>query len=249
MNGVFKSVTFCVSVGMFMVTVSLFQGCSSDFEESLETKNESAVISEYLDCPSDLSSEEELMIIDKAFQRIGDRFVIEDDTCYLTVQSAKDMNMSDAVFDLVKQSVNSLNAQYAAYVYFENNEKGIIMRNPFEMRPPIATTRATSESTSGPNMITTTTVLNNEETITVLNAMRSASDKTSFYASLLAGGLSGAVAGALVSIYCGASSSQLSAIQDEYARSGSTNGITLTETYMWSSTTGVGSTSYRSSIN
>ena len=48
------------------------------------------------------------MIIDKAFQRIGDRFVIEDDTCYLTVQSAKDMNMSDAVFDLVKQSVNSL---------------------------------------------------------------------------------------------------------------------------------------------
>ena len=50
MNGVFKSVTFCVSVGMFMVTVSLFQGCSSDFEESLETKNESAVISEYLDC-------------------------------------------------------------------------------------------------------------------------------------------------------------------------------------------------------
>lgn len=189
------------------------------------------------------------MIIDKAFQRIGDRFVIEDDTCYLTVQSAKDMNMSDAVFDLVKQSVNSLNAQYAAYVYFENNEKGIIIRNPFEMRPPIATTRATSESTSGPNMITTTTVLNNEETITVLNAMRSASDKTSFYASLLAGGLSGAVAGALVSIYCGASSSQLSAIQDEYARSGSTNGITLTETYMWSSTTGVGSTSYRSSIN
>lgn len=157
--------------------------------------------------------------------------------------------MSDAVFDLVKQSVNSLNALYAAYVYFENNDKGIIIRNPFEMRLPSATTRATSESTSGTNMITTTTVLNNEETITVLNAMRNATDKTAFCASLVAGGISGMAVGALVKIYCGASSSQLSNIQDEYARSGSTNGITLTETYMWSPTTGVGSTSYRSNIN
>ena len=76
MNIVCKYATFCVSIGMFMATVCLFQGCNSDFEDILETKNESAVISEYLDCPSDLSPKEELLVIEQAFQRIGDHFVI-----------------------------------------------------------------------------------------------------------------------------------------------------------------------------
>lgn len=249
MNRVFNFVTFCVSIGMLMALVSLFQGCSSDIDETFETNNESAVITKYLDCPSDLSPEEELMIKDQAFQRIGDRFVIEDDTCYLTVQSAKDMNMSDAVFDLVKQTVNSLNAQYAAYVYFKNNDKGIIIRNPFEMQFPVASTRVTSETTYVPYMITTTTVLNHVETITILNAMRNAIDKTSFYSSLIAGGLSGTVAGALAAVYGGLSSSKLAKIQDEYARSGSTNGITLIERYQYSPYSGMGFTAYSSVIN
>ena len=88
MNKVCKYATSCVSIGMFMATICLFQGCNSDFEDILETKNESAVIGEYLDCPSDLSPKEELLVIEQAFQRIGDHFVIEDDTCYMTVQSA-----------------------------------------------------------------------------------------------------------------------------------------------------------------
>ncbi len=74
-------------------------------------------------------------------------------------------------------------------------------------------------------------------------------NSTAFFASLVAGGFSGTVAGVLVSIYCGSTSSQLANIQDEYARSGSSNGITFTEVYMWSPTTGVGSTRYSSIIN
>lgn len=87
---------------LIIVITSLFGGCSNDFGEMLEKENE-PVAGKYLDCSDDLSPEEELIIIDEAFQRIEDHFVVEDDICYLTVYSAKDMNMSDAVFGLVKK--------------------------------------------------------------------------------------------------------------------------------------------------
>ena len=234
---------------LIIVITSLFGGCSNDFGEMLEKENE-PVAGKYLDCSDDLSPEEELIIIDEAFQRIEDHFVVEDDICYLTVYSAKDMNMSDAVFGLVKKTVNRLNMQYEAYSYFKNNTEGIIIRNPFELKFRIATPRAQSEMIGGPQMMTKLTILDNQETITVLNAMRTANITITFLEVLAAGGIYGTLASTIVTIYGGLTDAQLSKIQDDYARSGSTNGITLKEVSSWSPTTGIiYPPTYRAEIN
>lgn len=250
MNKLFKRFMLLASVGITIVVGGLLiQSCSSEFENSLDADNKHVEVGEYLDCSGEMSPKEELFTLDKAIQRIGKHFVVEDDTCYLTVNSAKEMNMSDAVFSMVKQYVKSANIQYGAYLFFKENDKGITIRNPFDLKLPIIMTRVSKETESGPQFVSNTYILNNEEAITVMNAMRTSNSSTAFFASLAAAGLHSSVGSLLIGIYGGLNDAQLSKIQDDYARSGSTNGIVFKEVTTWSPTTGMSYTTYRADVN
>lgn len=187
-----------------------------------------------------------------AYQRIGECFVVREDTCFLTTHSAKEFNMSERLFALIEQAVRNANAQYQAYLIFKENKQGITIKNPFEIVTPIPRTKAVSESvTIGIGSTTTVTKLSHSEVTTLTNAVRTANGSASLFSSLVTAtfGTAGGVASALIGIYGFLKDGQMSKIQDEYAKSGSTSGITLTEITTTSPTTGISVTSYISSIN
>lgn len=249
MKKLFEYLTLSASISAFIVVVCLsIQSCSNDYEVAFEAKEECSEMDEYLDCSeSTLFSKQGQEIMGKVLQRVEDYLIIESDTCYLTISSAKDINISDFLFSMVKQSVANANTQYKAYLYFMENDKGIIIENPFDIKLPIITTRSNSESIWGANFRTTTTTLNDEEVTTVINAMRTVNGVTAF-SGLINGKFTPNVASALISAYAFFTDAKFSSIQDEYARSGSTNGITLIEITTYSPT-GMSCTMYNANIN
>lgn len=158
MNKLFRKIMLCTSLGFTITAVSLsVQGCSSDSDDSLEAKPQKEEIYEYLECSEDdIFSKRGMEVLSEAFQRIGDKLVVESDTCYLTVDSAKDFNMSDYLFSMVKQSVGNANMQYKMYLLFKDNDKGIVIKNPFEINRSVVTTRVGVESMNGSQWSTTT---------------------------------------------------------------------------------------------
>ncbi|WP_106830708.1 hypothetical protein [Parabacteroides pacaensis] len=195
-------------------------------------------------------SETQLKVFEEAFLRVDKYLVVDEDTCYLTTHSAAKMHMSDKLFSLITQSVDNKNAQYRTYLYFkEHSDLGIKVQNPFEIQPLIPMTKAQTEFTNNGYSTTSTIKLSHSEVTTVLNAMRDANGSVGFFSSIIASAIGGTAAGILVGMYTYLNDSQFSRIQNEYATSGYTNGITLTEITTRSPTTGISFTTYSSSIN
>lgn len=155
------------------------------------------------------------------------------------------------LFALIEQAVRNANAQYQMYLIFKENNQRIAIKNPFEIITPIPRTKAVTESVTIGIGTTTTTKLSHSEVTTLVNAIRTANGSVSAFSAAisLAFGTAGGVASALISTYAFLKDGQMSKIQDEYAKSGSTSGITLTEITTTSPTTGIYTTSYISSIN
>lgn len=239
----------CISIGITLATVSLLiQSCDNKFD-ALLIDDQSVRMDKYLDCSeSDIFSMKGMSVLSETFQRIGERLVVESDTCYLTVCSAKDLNISDYLFSLVKQSVNNANIQYQAFLYFTNNNEDVIVKNPFDVNKHVAITRVGVESAYGNQWSTNTYTLSHTEVTTVINAMRTSNGSVATFGSIITGCLGANAASVLVGLYGYFNDSQFSRIQDQYAMSGSTRGITLRESTMYSPT-GMTSTLYSSSIN
>nr|WP_310783125.1 hypothetical protein [uncultured Alistipes sp.] len=229
-------------------------GCSKEINADDPDNTPAAKTGKYLDVElpaNGILSEKQLKIFDMAYQRIGECFVVLEDTCFLTTHSAKEFNMSERLFALIEQAVRNANAQYQMYLIFKENNQRIAIKNPFEIITPIPRTKAVTESVTIGIGTTTTTKLSHSEVTTLVNAIRTANGSVSAFSAAisLAFGTAGGVASALISTYAFLKDGQMSKIQDEYAKSGSTSGITLTEITTTSPTTGISTTSYISSIN
>ena len=248
---IFRQIIFLISIGVTITFISVsIQSCNSDSDESLNTKTQNTEKYEYLTCyENDVFSEKGMKLLSKALQRIGDNFIIENDTCYLTVHSAKDLNMSDYLFSIIEQSVNNTNMKYKIYQLFKDNNIEITIKNPFEINKQIITTRVEVESAFGNQWSNTTYTLTHTEVITVINAMRSSNGSVSTFASIISTAFPGGTAAStLIALYGYFNDSKFSKIQDEYAKSGSTNGITLRELSTMSPT-GLPFTTYGWNIN
>lgn len=250
MGKIYNQIISCISIGITFLAVGLsIQGCSNESNDSLQVKEQKMGMDKYLDCAeSDLISDKGMKVLSEVFQRIGNKLVVDNDTCYLTVYSAKDLNISNYLFSLVEKSVDNANVQYQMYQFFEKNNKGIVVKNPFDINKQVITTRVSIESDYGNQWSTNTYNLSHTEVTTVINAMRTSNGSVSTFGSIVAGVFSGATASIIVGLYGYFNDSQFSNIQDEYARSGATKGITLRESTMYSPT-GISHTSYGSSIN
>ena len=165
----YKQLIVCFSMGIFCATVVLsIQGCSNESDDSLVTETQKVGMDKYLDCSeSDLFSKKGMQVLSEVFQRIGERLVVESDTCYLTVSSAKDLNISDYLFSLVEKSVDNANAQYQMYQLLKDNKKKIVVRNPFDINKQVITTRVSVESAYGNQWSTNTYTLSYSEVTTM----------------------------------------------------------------------------------
>lgn len=250
MNNSLKFIASSLCIGTVLLGTNLFiQSCNNDLNDIPNISNSNRTL-EYLDCPTEVTTETELKIIDEAFQRIGKNFIVEEDTCYLTISSVKELNISDKVFSLVKRTINSANRQYRLYVYFEKHEEyGIKLKNPFQLNLNYTTTRAYNEVYVGPQFTMTSITLSHNEVNTVINEMRTCIDEISLFIHFSNLGFDNDTISHLVDLYFILTDEQLSSIQEDYAKSGSTNGITLIETTTWSATTGISSTTYRYTLN
>lgn len=243
----FFAVIFYCSIAIFFA-----YGCSGndalfDLEEASRVNKP-----QYLDVDPPVNggfSKEQFEILSLAYQRLADYLVIEKDGCYLTAHGAKELNMSDRLFNLMEQSVRNANLQYQMYLIFRDNNQGIIIKNPFDLHLDIALTKVSSETVFGPNMNVTYITLSHSEVTTVINAKRAANGSAVLFAGIITGYFSGGIASAIIGSYAYLVDGQFSNIQDKYAMSGSTSGITLIQSTVWSPTTGMSSTVYSSSIN
>ncbi|HCM19914.1 MAG TPA: hypothetical protein DIC46_03880 [Porphyromonadaceae bacterium] len=238
MKSILKNKTNSI-VALVILTVSIIslgifaQGCSREDNSFLSsTEDESSFLN--LEMPKDRAfSKEESEILNKAFQRIHPYMIIEDNTCYLTIHSPKAVNMSVSLFSLIEQSVANANMQYEMYKLFKEKDVNITIKNPFEINPPIIRLRASSElEYYGAYGYTMAYTLTDSEVTTVINALRGANGSTNAFVGLITsafGGPTSFIATALISAYAYLSDSKFASIQNEYARSGSTSGITLRE--------------------
>lgn len=95
---------FSVLVMLIAVCFS-FQSCNND-ADNFVLENSSQ---KYLDLNVDTNIEftsAELNILKEAFQRIDPYIVVEDDKYVLTIQSYKELNMSETLFDYLCVSFN-----------------------------------------------------------------------------------------------------------------------------------------------
>ncbi|MDR1504610.1 MAG: hypothetical protein LBT43_19350 [Prevotella sp.] len=247
-----KRLIYTFSISLSLIFTGLFiQSCSNEVNIFNEEKDAFTLDdSEYLDLLSYedaiFSDDDETGILAKAYQRIEKYLVITDDTCYLTIHSANEANMSDRLFSLVEDGIANVNMRYKAYVLMKGNNMDLTIRNPFEMNFSSPRLKSGSETSSsyGVGWSSTTTYLSHQDVTTVINAMRTANGNVATFGSIVAGALSGSVASALVGVYGYLNDSRFSKIQDDYAKSGSTSGMTLKEVTTYSPTTGISFTNY-----
>ncbi len=243
-----KVLLFFVSAVFVVASCVFIQSCISEDDVFNDEKR-----LEYLDIKASKNgvlSEEDLSVLDKAFTRMKEYFIVEEDTCFLTIDSAEEVYMSQSVFALIEQFVANTNLQYEIYLLTKNEDLGFIVKNPFDISNVVVRLKAGYEATYGNQWMRESVSLSHSEVITVINALRAANGSISGFSSLILTwmpGLSPQVVATIMCSYMFLKDSQLSNIQNSYAYSGSTSGMILSAYTVWSSSTGISSTAYSAS--
>ena len=195
-------------------------------------------------------SMEQLEILGVAFDRISKYLVMTNDSCFLTVDYAAEVYMSDELFSLMQQSVDNKNAQYRAYLYFrEHRDLGITIENPFDIQVFIPRTKAETEGYYDGFTSTTVTKLSHAETMALFEDLKKTGGAVEKLAEAIALRYTGAVGLSLVKACSYFVSAPFAKAQNEYLELGSSSGITIRESTAYSSTTGTSSTVYSISVN
>lgn len=210
---------FSVLVMLIAVCFS-FQSCNND-ADNFVLENSSQ---KYLDLNVDTNIEftsAELNILKEAFQRIDPYIVVEDDKYVLTIQSYKELNMSETLFDYLCVSIDIANETCSS------NRINI----------PMTRVKGGSEAvtTMGLGYYQTTIYLSPADTANLIEAMKTTSNKTEAIGVLIARNMGQPIVGYLMAAYGYFSSLNWQNVQNQYEKSGS-NGAKLIETTFTSAT-------------
>lgn len=203
-------------------------------------------------------SSHELSVLKESFERVGEYVKNEDGKWGLTITSGKDINMSETLFQFIKEHIELVNRQNEIYALLE--EKGIKFEMPkhlilynstprLKLRsqeaddPPRIKNGSEYEYIVGYPYVLERITLDHSVTLQVLNAKQSAASDVSQFATLL-GMIPYFTAGAvLVSSMAWLEGKQFSKFEDDYLESGSNRGITM-EIWHWDMGNGFPVTTY-----
>ncbi len=193
----------------------------------------------------------ELSILKDAYERLNKYVKNEDGKWGLTITSGKDVNMSETLFQFIKEHIELANRQNEIYALLE--ERGIEFQKPKHLTlynnsprlklrseegdPPRLKDGAEYERIEGLGYVMEIATLDHDKTIQVLNAKQAAASDISQFASTI-GFIFGftplgeyvSVGAYFVGTYAWLEGSQFAAFEANYNESGSTKGLTLVTT-------------------
>lgn len=203
-------------------------------------------------------SSHELSVLKESFERVGEYVKNEDGKWGLTITSGKDINMSETLFQFIKEHIELANRQNEIYSLLE--EKGIKFEKPKHLTlyndtprlklrseegdPPRLKEGAEYEHIYGLGYVMEIATLDHDTTLKVLNAKQSAASDISQFASTIGLFLPIAVSAYLVSTLAWLEGKQFSKFEDDYLESGSDKGLTLVTTTYYMQDGGLPVTTY-----
>ncbi|MDR1121801.1 MAG: hypothetical protein LBM08_12900 [Dysgonamonadaceae bacterium] len=208
-----------------MVLVSLI--ALGIFVQSCSKENDYLDKSTYLDIntsTNQMFTTYELNILSEAFQRIDKHVAFVNNEYVITIQSGKDINVSDKLFSILKRSIKQLNYQSANRDFFVSH--GMVVNDFNESIPRL---KSSTEITYGLGYYQTQTIMTHNEAIKLMNTMQTVYSHASFWGALIAAGITNPLASTLVAAWGYLSGLQWGSMETNYLN-GPQTGMTLYET-------------------
>jgi hypothetical protein len=166
----------------------------------------------------------ELNILSEAFQRIDKHIEFINNEYVITIQSGKDINVSDKLFSILKKSIEQKNYQSANRDFFISH--GVIVDDFKESIPRL---KSNTEVIYRLGYYQTITTLTHGEAIALMNAMQTTYTHAGFWGALPAGLTGGVVGSTLFAAWAYLSSLEWGSMESSYL-SGPQTGMTLYKT-------------------
>lgn len=233
------------------------------FVSSCEKNTLSQEKSPFLDLnivENSIFSESEFMILAEAYKRVDNFIVYDNGRHYLTINSAKEINISERLLHYIRETIELANKQEEFYRIL--SKEGIKFVKPKHLQinsfPRVRSGGEESEGGysiyHGIGYVIESVTLNHDESIFLLNSLQSAAGDAGEFASWMSFGAGlynvymGGM-GLILSSYAYLQTSSFSRMENQYIDSGSISGITFMTYTSYLNDGGLPVTHYYTSIN